>query len=490
MIVDELKQSILLEAFEGKLVEHFLTDKYVEKSLSLIEFQKKQLIEKYQVRSEPEYKVITNGEKLFNIPEHWEWKRIGELGVYKKGPFGSALTKSIFVKKSYNTIKVYEQQNAIKKDIHLGNYYITNEYFESKMKGFEISAGDIIVSCAGTIGESYVIPNNFEKGIINQALMRMTLVEEINKNYFLLYFDFILKKMSNKLSSGSAIKNIPPFEIFKQLVIPLPPIEEQQRIVDKIEELFRKLDDIKPIEDSIQCIKKQISNEMNKSIILSSLKGELTIQKDDEDAQNIINNIEENTKKEVEVIKNNLPFSIPKNWKWIKFGDLVNFTIGKTPPRADITYWSDHEYNWISISDMVDGSYINDTKEYVSQKSFDEIYKTKICKKGTLIMSFKMSVGKCSILNIDAFHHEGIISIYPNTDDKYTEIIKQYLFKILPFMTKYGESKKAIKGTTLNSKSLDKLMIPLPPIEEQQRIVDKIEKLLPLCDDMYKIINM
>lgn len=76
-------------------------------------------------------------------------------------------------------------------------------------------------------------------------------------------------------------------------------------------------------------------------------------------------------------------------------------------------------------------------------------------------MSSKLTVGKCSILNIDAFHNEGIISIYPYYDD---DILKQYLFKILPFMTKYGDTKCAIKGNTLNSKSLNNLLIPLPPI--------------------------
>ena len=101
-------------------------------------------------------------------------------------------------------------------------------------------------------------------------------------------------------------------------------------------------------------------------------------------------------------------------------------------------------------------------------------------------MSFKLTVGKCSILNIDAFHNEGIISIYPKYD---SEILKNYLMKILPFMTKYGDTKGAIKGNTLNSKSLKELLIPLPPIEEQKRIVNKIEELLPLLKDVDNIVN-
>ena len=102
------------------------------------------------------------------------------------------------------------------------------------MKGFLVESGDIIVSCAGTIGETYVLPENIELGIINQALMRMNIVKSLNLEFFLIYFDYILKKSAIEHSKGSAIKNIPPFKIFKRLLIPIPPIEEQERIVLKI----------------------------------------------------------------------------------------------------------------------------------------------------------------------------------------------------------------------------------------------------------------
>lgn len=82
----------------------------------------------------------------------------------------------MFVPKGNDAIKVYEQKNAIQKDATLGDYYIRRDYFESKMKGFEVFPGDIIVSCAGTIGETYVMPDKFEQGIINQALMRMKIL--------------------------------------------------------------------------------------------------------------------------------------------------------------------------------------------------------------------------------------------------------------------------------------------------------------------------
>jgi len=479
MIVDELKKSILNYAFKGKLTLQF-QDESISHSINIILKQKQELINQYKVRNEPKYEKITDDEKLFEIPNNWCWFHIGELGVFKKGPFGSALTKSIFIPDGENAIKVYEQQNAIKKNLELGNYFISKKYYEEKMKGFTINAGDIIVSCAGTIGETYIIPNDFRTGIINQALMKMTMVNELNKKYFLYYFDFILKKISNNLSSGSAIKNIPPFEIFKQLPFPLPPIEEQQRIVDKIEELFAKLDEMKPIEEELNQSRLNFPNEMKKSIFQDVLSGKLTRQNENENINNIIKFLNKYTE-----IKNNVPFEIPSNWIWIKFGELVDFNIGKTPARANADLW-ENDYNWVSISDMIENGFINNTKEKVSIKSYNDIFKGKISKKGTLLMSFKLTVGKCSILNIDAFHNEGIISIYPKYKN---ETLQHYLFKILPYITKYGDVKGAIKGNTLNSKSLNNLLIPLPPIEEQQRIVEKLDQLLPLCDEIEEIVN-
>ena len=120
----------------------------------------------------------------------------------------------------------------------LGDYYIRRDYFESKMKGFEVFPGDIIVSCAGTIGETYVMPDKFEQGIINQALMRMKIFEPLYIPYFLTFFDFVLKKNARSGSKGSAIKNIPPFEILKNYLVPIPPLAEQRRIVAKLEEIL------------------------------------------------------------------------------------------------------------------------------------------------------------------------------------------------------------------------------------------------------------
>lgn len=235
---EDMKKSILQQAIQGKLVEQRPEEGAAQELYQQIQREKQRLIKEGKIKKERPLPEITEDEKPFEIPESWCWIRFGDMGSYKKGPFGSALTKSIFVPRGAETVKVYEQKNAIQKNATLGEYYISREYFDTKMKDFEVHPGDIIISCAGTIGEAYVLPEDMEQGIINQALMRMRLFSPVFVPYFLLFFDVVLKQDARSGSKGSAIKNIPPFDILKKYLVPLPPLAEQKRIVARLEELL------------------------------------------------------------------------------------------------------------------------------------------------------------------------------------------------------------------------------------------------------------
>lgn len=251
---EALKRSILQWAVQGKLVPQDPSDEPAEALLERIRVEKQRLVKEGKIKKDKHESIIfrrdnshyekrgseeicIDEEIPFEVPPSWALIRLDDIGIYRKGPFGSSLTKSMFVPKGADTVKVYEQKNAIQKDHTLGTYYITRQYYESKMKSFTVEPGDILVSCAGTIGETYVLPEQIELGIINQALMRMTIYAPIDLSYFLLYFDYVLKQTAKERSKGSAIKNIPPFEIFKKLILPLPPLEEQKRIVAKVRDL-------------------------------------------------------------------------------------------------------------------------------------------------------------------------------------------------------------------------------------------------------------
>ena len=232
-----IKKKIIDAGLQGKLTERLSGDGTAEELYTLIQKEKKQILKVRKGREDKNIKEV-DADVPYELPINWKWVRFGEIGLFKKGPFGSALTKSMFVQKTDDTVKVYEQQHAIQKNSELGTYYITREYFDEKMSGFEVLPGDIIVSCAGTIGETYILPDDIEQGIINQALMRVSLVPSINKSFFQYYFDANLKKTAQEESNGSAIKNIPPFDVMKNWYFPLPPYNEQVRIVEKLDELL------------------------------------------------------------------------------------------------------------------------------------------------------------------------------------------------------------------------------------------------------------
>ena len=174
-------------------------------------------------------------------------------------------------------------------------------------------------------------------------------------------------------------------------------------------------------------------------------------------------------------IADEVPFDIPENWEWVRFKNLVSYNMGKTPPRKESEYWENATYPWVSIADLVLDDTVCVTKERVNEHSAKVIFKNHISKAGTLLMSFKLTVGKVSILGMDAFHNEAIISIYPFCD--VNRVITNYLFVTLPLLSQNGNTKTAIKGATLNSDSLDALLIPVPPIKEQIRICEKIKVL-------------
>ena len=307
MNAQQLKNSILQLAVQGKLVPQDPNDEPASALIERIRAEKERLIKEKKIKPDKNPSYIFRGsdnlpyEKVgknepvciadevpFDIPDSWGIIRLNDIGIYKKGPFGSSLTKSMFVPKSDSSIKVYEQKNAIQKDSTLGNYYITKKYYEEKMSGFTVNPGDIIVSCAGTIGETYVMPDNIELGIINQALMKMEIFAPINIDYFLLYFDYVLKQSAKDSSKGSAIKNIPPFDIFKKLLLPLPPLSEQQRIVDKLKELEPYINDYNKAYEKIEKLNTDFPDLLKKSILQEAVQGKLVPQDPNDEPASVL----------------------------------------------------------------------------------------------------------------------------------------------------------------------------------------------------------
>src|SRR5574344_1695532 len=108
-----------------------------------------------------------------------------------------------------------------------------------------------------------------------------------------------------------------------------------------------------------------------------------------------------------------LPFEIPSSWSWARFSSIANFSIGKTPERKNPDFWNPSDFHWVSISDLKDKGHIAKKNEFISKKAASVCFSTKPIEAGTLLMSFKLTIGKTSILDIPAYFNEAIVAIKP-----------------------------------------------------------------------------
>ena len=361
--------------------------------------------------------------------------------------------------------------------------------------------GDVLIAMYGaTIGKVAIAGNEMTS---NQACCACTPLGVFN--YYLFYYlmgsqtDFIKK------GEGGAQPNISREKLISHLM-PIPPLNEQYRMVEQIQRILPLIERYSANQNAQDRLNAEINEKLKKSILQEAIQGKLVPQFVEEGtAQELLEQIKQEKQKLVKEgkqkksaltdsvifkgddnkywekigtsiidITEDIPFDIPTSWMWCRFGDVVNFITGKTPERGNALYWSDGIYNWVSIADMIAGGVVSTTKERVSSVAAENCF-GKISRKGSLIMSFKLTVGRTSILGVDAYHNEAIISIYPYIDRN--DIFRNYLLHVMPLIANMGDSKDVIKGKTLNSKSISNLLLPLPPLAEQQRIVTKIEEL-------------
>ena len=174
-----------------------------------------------------------------------------------RGPFGSALKVENFVKKSDTSVKVYEQSNAIQRSAAIGSRYISREHYES-LRRFKCKPGDIIMSCSGTIGKLFILPNDAEEGIINQALCKFTLGKDLLPEVFLLYMDILIGNIETK---GSGIKNISAVKFIKNLEIPVPPIGIQSKLLFELNQINKLKSDVQKSIDETQLLMDSLMQE-------------------------------------------------------------------------------------------------------------------------------------------------------------------------------------------------------------------------------------
>ncbi|MBL0225248.1 MAG: restriction endonuclease subunit S [Geobacteraceae bacterium] len=257
-LLKQLRQTVLQDAVEGKLTTEWRRHHPVVKGnpqhdavalLAQIRAEKERLAKEGKIRKEKPLQPITDDDKSFDLPDGWIWCRLPQLLAFqdalRRGPFGSSITKDMFVPQSDLTTKVYEQKNAIYKNWSIGNYYI-DLHNNSHLTNFLAYPGDIIISCAGTIGETYLLPNDAPVGVINQALLKVRLNSNaVDSYYFLKTFSALTKSRINSDAKGTAMKNIGSVDYLKnELIFPLPPLAEQKATVARVDSLMAVIEEL------------------------------------------------------------------------------------------------------------------------------------------------------------------------------------------------------------------------------------------------------
>ena len=472
MDTKKLRQKILDLAIHGKLVPQDPNDEPASVLLERIRAEKERLIKEGKIKKSkasktsdtPHYENVP-----FEVPESWVWCKLGDLAFYKKGPFGSSLTKSMFIPKSDNAYKVYEQKNAIQKDHTLGSYYISEEKYES-LKGFAVQPNDVIVSCAGTIGETYVLPENIQEGIINQALMLIRLYNRDIERFYLLYFDFILKEEAYKESKGTAIKNIPPFDVLKNFYIPIPPIEEQQRILKEVDRWMLLVDSIDSNKEHLESIIKQVKSK----ILDLAIRGKLVPQNPaDEPASELLKRI--NPKAEF-ACDNGHYQNLPEGWGVCKLSDLCKIENGFAFSCND---YMTEGVPLIRISNIVNNSIDLTECVYIQEKVDDRF----IVAKGDLLIAMSgATTGKMGVYSYEetAYLNQRVANIRILDDSillaSYRDcFMRSKVEEILKLA--YGGAQPNISANVIGN--FDFL---LPPLGEQERIVSAVRKTFAQLD--------
>ncbi|SNH06013.1 type I restriction enzyme [Streptococcus pneumoniae] len=509
MTPEQLKASILQRAMEGKLVPQNPNDEPASELLKRIKAEKEKLISEGKIKRDKKETEIFRGDDgkhygkfadgstqeidvPYDIPDTWEWVRL--KSIYWN--FGQNKPEKSF--RYIDTSSIDRKKNIIN---YKNLQYLSPEQAPSRARKL-VSQNSVLFSTVRPYLKNIAVVRELKEYLIASTafIVLDTLLNETYLKYYLLSDNFI-NRVNNK-STGTSYPAINDYN-FNLLLIALPPLSEQQRIVEAIESALEKVDEYAESYNRLEQLDKEFPDKLKKSILQYAMQGKLVEQDpNDESVEVLLEKIraeKQNLFEEGKIKKKDLdisivsqgddnsyyeevPCEIPEAWRYIKFASLVNFRIGKTPPRSEATFWGT-EIPWVSISDMPISGYVTNTRESISKLALKS-KKIDISPKGTLLMSFKLSIGKVAILDIPATHNEAIISIFPYANKE--NIIRDYLMIFLPLISTLGDSKDAIKGKTLNSTSISELLIPISNHEEMKRIISKVDLLFQKVSQLFE----
>ncbi|MEH7249506.1 restriction endonuclease subunit S [Neobacillus niacini] len=490
MNAQDLKYSILQLAIQGKLVEQREEEEGTAEELyQQIQGEKKKLIDEGKIKKTKALPEITEDEIPFGVPESWKWVRLSEIIDVRDGTHDTP-------KYVIEGVPLVTSKNLKNGEIDFDNVkLISLEDSEKINQRSGVDDGDILFAMIGSIGNPVLVKKSRDFSIKNMALFKV-INRSLFKMEYLLYFLQLEQEFMKKKATG-AVQSFVSLSFLRSYLVPLPPTEEQKRIVAKIEELLPYVEKYDKAYSEVEELNKKFPEDMEKSILQYAIQGNIVEQREEEGtAEELYQQIQEEKKKlfeigEIkkfkklpEITEDEAPFDIPDSWKWVRLGD-ISLNIGdidhKMPPTVK------EGYPYVSPLNFTKNSIDYDGAKKIGQKDFEHLSKKIKPERNDIIFprygtigvirmvdtdrEFLVSYSCCTIKNIDRY-------IYP-----------QYVFYTLKSGMIKKEINRYINKTTqpnVGLESIKKFMFPLPPLEEQKRIVEKIEELLPFTEQLVK----
>ncbi|MBE1286210.1 MAG: restriction endonuclease subunit S [Alteromonadaceae bacterium] len=403
--------------------------------------------------------------ELGEIPEDWEIRTLSGMSASNglvRGPFGGSLKKSDFVKEG---IKVYEQRNAIYETTELGRYFITKPKFD-ELKRFEVSGGDFIVSCSGTIGKIYKIPDKHPKGIINQALLKITINESIVPNYFEHYFKW--EPFQEKIidgTQGGAMKNLVGMAEFKHSLMAVPKhIQEQTAIANALSDVDSLLTELEKLITKKQAIKTATMQQL--------LTGKTRLPQ-------FARYTEGEKQGQLKGMKDSELGEIPEDWEVKTYGEIFSFQTTASNSRSDLT--SEGDIGYIHYGDIhTKWNYLLDiSKTTLPHISNEKVTSAAFLKNGDIVMADASEdyegIGKS--IEITGSGRKKVISglhtfLLRDKSEVFSDGFRGYLHSIMVVKSTFDRLATGLKVYGLSKSNLKIVPLPIPPKQEQTAIAN------------------
>ena len=482
MNAQDLKNSILQLAIQGKLVEQREEEGTAKELLNKIEAEKKQLIKEGKIKKQKELPEIQEDEIPFDIPESWEWVKLEQLATITGG---YAFKSTNYTEQGVRVIRISD----FNEKGFVDNKIVRHPYDDS-LEMFLLEKNNILLCMTGgTVGKSLFVKEIDEPMMTNQRVATIKISYSLLPEY--INYTILSSIIQNiiRISKNSTNDNI-SMNTIKRFPIPLPPLEEQKRIVAKIEELMPYVDKYDVAYSEVEELNKKFPEDMQKSILQYAIQGKLVEQREEDGtAEELYKQIQEEKKKLIkegkikktkalpEITEDEIPFDIPENWKWVRLNDIsTKITDGehKTPKRVE-KYVG---YYLLSARNVLNGEITLEDVDYVDEAEFEKISKRCNPQNGDILISCSGSVGRCSVVRDE----NNYVMVRSAAMVSTSGCCPEYIMYAIQSGTVQKQIKNLTKQTAqanLFLGAINQLLIPMPPLEEQIRIVDKLKEVLP-----------